>query len=361
MASSFLYVPVALTLAVISCASSQAETNEGIQQLVAKIDNDVDPRFVYDYEKAKFAPPKGKTLLIMGQSVEAINEYLDNFPYEPMPGGWAAYWAVTEISGVTEAHTNVVGNTHHHQMLVDRFPNAVVHSAMWMVGTWDIAKNTANGKYNDIIRQYSKWAKSTNRPIYLRIGYEFDGPHNALEPTEYVKAYRHIVDLMRSEGVTNIAFVWHSYASPPYKKYPITEWYPGDDYVDWVGISIFGHAYGGPDMGSDADKVLEFARDHKKPVMIAETNPVAGIEAEGTEVWDKWFVNLFSFVYEKNIKAVSFINEDWNRVAIEGIEDWDDARLYNNKQIADAWFQETGKDRYLKASPELFEQLGFSQ
>ncbi len=75
----------AFALMVISCASIQAETDEGIQQLVAKIDTDVDPRFVYDYEKTKFAPPKDKTLLIMGQSVEAINEYLDSFPDEPMP------------------------------------------------------------------------------------------------------------------------------------------------------------------------------------------------------------------------------------------------------------------------------------
>ena len=360
-ARTSLHALAVFALSVVASAGSQAETNEGIQQLVAKINNEVDSRFVYDFEKTKFAPPEGRTLLIMGQSVEAINEYLDSFPEEPMPGGWAAYWAVTEFVGVTEAHTNVVGNTHDHQMLVDRFPHAVVHSAMWMVGTWDVAKNTASGKYDDVIRQYSAWANSIDRPIYLRIGYEFDGPHNALEPADYVKAYRRIVDLMRSEGVSNIAFVWHSYASPRFKGYPLSDWYPGDDYVDWVGISIFGHAYGSPDMGADADTVLEFAREHKKPVMIAESNPVAGIETEGTAVWDKWFVNFFSFVYEKNIKAISFINEDWNRVPIEGIEDWEDARLYNNRQVADAWFEETGKDRYLKASPELFEQLGFTR
>jgi hypothetical protein len=27
--------------------------------------------------------------------------------------------------------------------------------------------------------------------------------------------------------------------------------------------------------------------------------------------WDQWFVNFFSFAYNKNIKAISFINEDW--------------------------------------------------
>ncbi len=327
--------------------------------MVDKINTEVDPNFVYDLEQTKFAPPDGKTLLIMGQSVEGITEYLDSFPDQPSPGGWAAYWGIPQFRGVSEAHTADHGNSQDHQMLVDRFPNAALHSAMWMVGMWGVAQDTGNGKYDDVIRQYSAWAKSTGRPIYLRIGYEFDGPHNALEPTEYVKAYRRIVDLMRAEGVTNIAFVWHSYAAPRFKDYALADWYPGDDYVDWVAVSIFGHAYS-PAMGPHADAVLEFARQHKKPVMIAEANPVDGIEAEGTEVWDRWFVNFFSFVYEKNIKAISFINEDWNRIAIPGIEDWDDARLYNNRQVADAWFAETGNDRYLKESPELFQLLGFS-
>ena len=193
----------------------------------------------------------------------------------------------------------------------------------------------------------------------MRIGYEFDGSHNELEPKEYVKAYRHIVDLMRAEGVDNIAFVWHSYASKPFKDYPISAWYPGDDYADWVGISVFGHAYSDSGFGSYCDDVLEFAKQHKKPVMIAESNPIHGIDNNSTEVWDQWFVNLFTFTYSKNIKAISFINEDWPRTNIIGISEWQDARLYNNEQVAKAWFEETNKDRYLKQSKDLYKQLGY--
>ena len=328
--------------------------------MVTMIDTKTDSQFVYEYEKTKFVPPDGKTLLIMGQSVEAIDEYLDSFPDQPRPGGWAAYWGVTEFKGVSEAHTNVVGSTNDHQMLVDRFPNTVLHSAMWMVGTWDVADDAGRGKFDWVIREYSAWAKTVERPIYLRIGYEFDGPHNALEPAEYVKAYRRIVDLMRSEGVANVAFVWHSYAAPRYRDYPLSDWYPGDDYVDWVAVSVFGHAYDSAELGADGDAVLAFAREHRKPVMIAETNPIYGIESEGSETWNRWFVNLFSIAYNKNIKAISFINEDWNRLSIESIEGWGDARLYNNPEIASAWFEETGKDRYLKQSSDLYRQLGYS-
>lgn len=354
---------IVMTVVCASCSSAKDSNNQEqsqmINEMVSKIKTEVDPEYVYEFEQTKFVPPTGKTLLIMGQTVERINEYNKIFPNRPDPAGWSAYWAVTEFVGVRKRHKNVTGTSQHHQMLVNKFPNSVLHSAMWMVGKWDVAKNTINGVYDSVIKQYCNWVKKVNRPIYLRLGYEFDGPHNLLEPEEYVKAYRHIVDLMRSEGVNNVAFVWHSYASVPYKNYALSAWYPGDEYVDWVGISIFAHSYAKSGINNEGSTVLKFAREHKKPVMIAEASPIFGIEKDNAKVWDNWFVNFFSMVYEKNIKAICFINEDWTNINIEGLSDWKDARLYNNKKVSEAWFKETGKEKYLKQSPDLFEQLGF--
>lgn len=160
---------------------------------------------------------------------------------------------------------------------------------------------------------------------------------------------------MREEGVENVAFVWHSYASAPYMNYPISDWYPGDDYVDWVGISLFGHMYARvPSRHLEA--VFEFAKDKKKPVMIAEASPTQGID--NRFAWDDWFVNFLSLSYERNIKAISLINEDWERFFFPGLN-WGDARLQNDPDVSAAWFMETNKDRYLKQSPELFRQLGY--
>ncbi|NNK09050.1 MAG: hypothetical protein HKP50_17195, partial [Myxococcales bacterium] len=153
--------------------------------------------------------------------------------------------------------------------------------------------------------------------------------------------------------------VWHSYASPPYNGYALASWYPGDDYVDWVAVSLFGHMYG-PDPGPDGNAVFDFAKAHKKPVMVAESSPVYGIFDGDLRSWDTWFVHYFSLAYQKNIKAISFINADWTRYSWVAPLDWRDARLQNNRTVADAWFMETAKDRYLKQSPQLFEQLGFS-
>lgn len=330
-----------------------------IDTMFEMIDRTIDSNFIYKYSQTKYVPPNDQTLLIMGQTVEGITEYRESFPNAGIPAGFSAYWGVPEFKGITESYKNDTRTTQNHQMLVDSFPNTVIQSAMWMVGTWNVAKYTANGDYDKVIKKYIKWAKSVNRPIYLRIGYEFDGIHNELDPIEYVNAYKHIVDLFRSKNVENVAFVWHSYASKPYKDYSISSWYPGDNYVDWVGISVFSQAYNGKDFGVYCDNVLEFAKQKKKPVMIAESSPINGIDKNNINAWNSWFVNFFSFCYNKNIKAISFINEDWTQLQIAGISEWKDSRLSNNKLIANAWFKETHLPRYLKQSPELFELLGY--
>jgi beta-mannanase len=329
------------------------------QALIDQIDRSVDSAFVYTYENTKFVPPKDKKLLIMGQTEGAIEEYHSHFSNYTMPAGWAAYWAVTQYRGITESYRNETGTSQHHQMLVDRFPNSVIHSAMWLVGKWDIAKNTRRGKYDKIIKRYADWAKSTERPIYLRIGYEFDGPHNELQPKEYIEAYKRIVDIIRDEGADNIAFVWHSYAQQPFNNHKVSDWYPGSEYVDWVAISVFDQPYSGPELGVYGDRVLEFAKEEQKPVMVAEANPIRGIHRDSSEVWENWFVHFFSLIYEKNIRAVSFINQNWDKMYIPGIEDWEDARLYNNDEVSRAWFNEIKNGHFLNASPKLFEKLGY--
>ena len=95
--------------------------------------------------------------------------------------------------------------------------------------------------------------------------------------------------------------------------------------------------------------------------MIAESNPIKGIASDSLDAWNDWFVEFFSFVYRKNIKAIAFINEDWQSLQIPGISEWQDGRLSNNEEIARLWFEETNQDHYLKQSPKLFEQLGYPQ
>ncbi len=81
-----------------------------------------------------------------------------------------------------------------------------------------------------------------------------------------------------------IAFCWHSWAAP--KVAPLQDFYPGDDLVDWIGISIFQQLYPWANAETIADfvggsldqvqEVFEFAKEHDKPIMIAESTPFGG-------------------------------------------------------------------------------------
>ncbi|MEM6784857.1 MAG: glycosyl hydrolase [Bacteroidota bacterium] len=366
--ASITLLAVALTLwaacdsttpTVITSVQPDPEPEPDVAAMVAQIDTTTDARFIYAVEQTKFVPPPGQTLLIMGQTLQQADAFTASFPDAPPPAGWAAYWGIPSAEGLATQAVNEHGDIHHHQGLADRFPNTVLQSALWMVGTWDVAARTAQGEFDGVIREFSAWAKAVERPIYLRIGYEFDGIHNELDPDDYVAAYRRFVDITRVEGVENVAFVWHSYASPTYNGNPLSAWYPGDDYVDWVGISLFGHLYASG-LNPEANAVFEFARTHKKPVMIAETSPVGGITPNTIDAWDDWFVHFFSLVHQKNVKAISFINANWSSYPIAVDLGWKDARLQNNRLVSEAWFTETDRDRYLKASPALFPTLGYT-
>ncbi|MEM6368728.1 MAG: glycosyl hydrolase [Myxococcota bacterium] len=328
-----------------------------VEAMLDLIDTEPDPDYVYPFDQARFVPPEDKTLLILGQTLDAVDELLANFPDQPIPGGWAAYWGIPSMDYVDREATNETGDRHHHQALVERFPNTVLQSGMWMVGTFNVAQRTVDGEFDPVIRAFSAWAKAAARPIYLRIGYEFDGPHNELEPTQYITAYRRIVDIMRAEGVENVAFVWHSFAAPPAGGRPISAWYPGDDYVDWVAVSLFGQIYAASP-GRYVDAVFDFAREKRKPVMVAEASPINGINASNA-VWSSWFAKLFSLSYQRNIKAITFISQNWEQNPSNGV-DWEDARLQNNELVSRAFFAETNKDRYLKQSPTLFQELGYT-
>ena len=374
-----LYV-IILLLSLVSCDYSVRNTHkyhspaydesigsvdvdsERVLSMTQKMRTSTDPAYIYEFSQTRFVPPPGKTLLIVGQDIDVIDDYTDYFEGQPLPGGLMAYWAINGMAGVDRDNAQDIAaqfGRQNHQLLVNTYPDTVLQSGLWIVGMWQILEQARQDKFNHVIRDFSRWLKTIDRPLYLRIGYEFDGAHNELDPEQYKIVYRKIVDIMRAEGVENVAFVWHSYAAPAYNGYPLAAWYPGDAYVDWVGISLFGHLYG-DGIGDEADIVLEFARQHKKPVMIAESSPIEGIHATDLDAWNTWFVNLFSLVHEKNIKALSFINANWQ--AYPGFMElaWKDARLQNNPAIAAAWLEHISRPRYLKQSDNLYESLGYN-
>src|SRR5205814_620405 len=134
------------------------------------------------------------------------------------------------------------------QYFVNLYPDTTLQLALWMVDELD---QVNAGALDANIRRLGDWIKQAKRPVYLRIGYEFDYPGNRYDPAKYVQAFRRIVGIFREQGVDNVATVWHSFASKTDR--PMSDWYPGDDVVDWVAVTYF-H----PDQGPYLDAVANF-------------------------------------------------------------------------------------------------------
>jgi len=291
-----------------------------------------------------FAPPSGKTLLLVGQDRDTIARYVRTT--RNIPGGTMFYTSIQELKGLGGS-TEYGSGPQDGKALLRSYPNAVIQVGLYMVGGLG---NTIDGKYDANLKALAQWIKKAKRPVYLRIGYEFDYPSNNYDPQEYQQAFRYVVDYLRKEGVRNAAFVWHSYCvDNPDQQW--MDWYPGNDYVDWFGVSIFSTA-----QVTTASNFLELARERGKPFMICESTPQGMYTLRGKI---DWFNHVFQFIKDRNVEAFCYINSNWDIMPMFRGQQWGDARIEKYPQIKDLWLKEIKQDRYLKSSPDLFHSLGW--
>src|SRR5690606_37986333 len=112
----------------------------------------------------------------------------------------------------------------------------------------------ANGKRDSNISFLANWCKNANRPIFLRIGIEPDNPWNPIDANTFVAAYRYVVNAFKKSNVNNVAYMFQSTGWNNVSESRLNSYYPGDDYVDWIGLSYFNYSY-----VEYAQMVVEFA------------------------------------------------------------------------------------------------------
>ena len=140
----------------------------------------------------------------------------------------------------------------------------------------------ANGTYDDYLRTYADSVRGFDHNVVIGFGHEMNAlwyswGYRHVTPATFVAAWRHIVTLFRDEGADNVTWVWTVQADEPGTR-PIASWWPGAQYVTWVGID--GYYYGPTDtfrsvFGQTIDQVKAFTN---KPVLLSETavGPDAG-------------------------------------------------------------------------------------
>jgi hypothetical protein len=293
-----------------------------------------------------FLPPSGKTILLVGQDRDTISRYVRATGI--IPGGTMLYTSIQKLEGLNGATEYGSGPEDGNALLHD-YRNSVVQIGLYMVKELD---DTIAGNYDANLMRLAQWIKKADRPVYLRIGYEFDNPSNYYDPQMYKQAFRYVVDFLRKQGVRNAVYVWHSYCWAENPGQQWMDWYPGDDYVDWFGATIFSS----PDQFWTAASFVKLAREHHKPFMIAESTPWGMYTVRGKI---DFLSHLFEFIKEQNVEALCYIDSNWDTMPMYQGQKIGDARIEEYPEIKKLWLNEIKQDRYLKSSPELFKSLGW--
>ena len=182
-----------------------------------------------------------------------------------------------------------------------------------------------NGYFDEELRQWFKDAKTATVPLLVEFGTEVNGDWfswNAKwngEKTgaeQFKKAYRHIIDISREEGAYNITWFFHVDAQGEPEKAAwnaMTAYYPGDDYIDWLGISV----YGAQEPGDDWQSFIEvFDSAYDEFSSISATKPLAILEFGVNEhtqkaVWISEALQAINGGRYPRIKAVSYWHSNW--------------------------------------------------
>lgn len=107
------------------------------------------------------------------------------------------------------------------------------------------------GHMDGFFKQWAGHVKMMKGAVLLRILHEFNGDwypwcvvNNDKNPELLVKAYRHIHGIFKEAGVKNAKFIWcpNSMSVPQETWNYIMNAYPGDEYVDFVGLDIYNGA-----------------------------------------------------------------------------------------------------------------------
>jgi len=169
---------------------------------------------------------------------------------------------------------------------------------------WNL-KDIISGKHDEVLTTWFNEAKDINSNLLVEFGTEVNGFWFSWNGTYYGKgtkneygndnypdgpeifrdAYRHIIDVCNQAGADNITWFFHFDVNND----PEEDWndpvlyYPGDDYIDWLGVSIYGPFQRG-DKYNDLLPADLLEKAHKKFIELSTNKPYAILEFGVTEL-----------------------------------------------------------------------------
>ncbi|MFC6645186.1 hypothetical protein ACFQBQ_06205 [Granulicella cerasi] len=216
---------------------------------------------------------------------------------------------------------------------------------------------TARGVDDTRLAALCAGIRSLDRPVFLRVGYEFNGAWNGYEAAAYRASFMHIAAAMHSCS-PQIAMVWNwspraeldtqsgrddaATARARWQQY-----YPGDASVDWWSLDLFEPE----EIAAAVTRAfLDDADRAHFPVMVGESTPRAASVRGGQASVDAWFAPYFGLLRSsRGIKAFCYIDWDWAQYPQWA--EWGDGRLEDNDVVLSFYrSQVVGQSLYANAS-----------
>jgi len=162
---------------------------------------------------------------------------------------------------------------------------------------------------------WAREAKKANCPIFLRFACEMNGNWVAwytTNYTKYIEKFRLVYNVFKEEA-PNVVLVWSPNWWPP----DYDNWYPGHEYVDWVGVDFYSvhcSIWERPDPREKLRGVYERYSDIK-PIMITEWAATIFCKVEKKPVPD-YCIDQMNRIYENleeefpHVKMVNWFSMD---------------------------------------------------
>ncbi len=185
--------------------------------------------------------------------------------------------------------------------------------------------DVASGMYDPYIKKWAAAARKINKPIFLRFGHEMNdgyrypwGPHNNA-PQDFIAAWQHVHDIFQKQGAKNVIWIWS-----PHPAYTFAEFYPGDAFVDYVGVGVlnYGSIAAWSQWWSFKDifgKCYDSLQQYKKPIMITEFGSLA---VGGNRA--RWYANALDSMPQRYplVKAIVFFHFSKDNTTTQQTLNW---------------------------------------
>lgn len=200
-------------------------------------------------------------------------------------------------------------------------------------------QNIIDGKFDQALRAWCMDARNFGTPLLVEYGTEvnsdsfpwsgvangagsmeeYGDPTLPDGPERFKDAYRHIIQICRDAGAVNITWVFHldGDSTPEAAWNKSGNYYPGNNWIDWIGISIYGaytpmspyHQIFKTSMDRVYAEIRGFAP--RKPIIIAEFGSAKNNPIVDQVQWARDALTVITSSDYKNLIGFSWWNEYW--------------------------------------------------